>query len=202
LATSAQHHSVLDVNAATHRNTLQHHPTNCNRACAWVTSAHHKAPCRSLLGSLRCNTLQHTATHCNTLQHAATHRNTLQQGRRTGTSAPLNAPCRSPRGSLCCNTLQHTVTHFNTLQHTATHCNTPQQITTGPAYGRLPPITTRRVTHLRVPYFKSVRVYQGPKHAAEFRALLHRHCGHRYIHTLSLTHTHTHTHTHSLMYRH
>jgi len=28
--------------------------------------------------AIRCNTLQHTATHCNTLQHTATHCNTLQ----------------------------------------------------------------------------------------------------------------------------
>jgi len=127
LATSAQHHSVLDVNAATHRNTLQHHPTNCNRACAWVTSAHHKAPCRSLLGSLRCNTLQHTATHCNTLQHAATPRNTLQQGRRTGDFRPSERAVSLTSGLPM---LQHTATHCNTLQHTATHCNTLQHTAT------------------------------------------------------------------------
>jgi len=27
---------------------------------------------------VKCNTLQHTATHCNTLQHTTTHYNTLQ----------------------------------------------------------------------------------------------------------------------------
>ena len=30
------------------------------------------------IASLRCDTLQHTATHCNTLQHTATRCNTLQ----------------------------------------------------------------------------------------------------------------------------
>ena len=55
---------------------------------------------------VRCNTLQHTATHCNTLQHTATHCNTLQS-----TAAH-------------CDTLQHTATHCKALQHIATHCNT------------------------------------------------------------------------------
>jgi len=47
---------------------------------------------------MRCNTLQHTATHCCTLQRTAAH----------------------------CGTLQYTAAHYNTLQHTATHCITLQ----------------------------------------------------------------------------
>jgi hypothetical protein len=62
---------------------------------------------------LRCNTLQHTATHRNTLQHTATRCNTLQENHDT-----------TPYAS----TLQHTATHCNTLQHTATRCSTPQQL--------------------------------------------------------------------------
>jgi len=48
---------------------------------------------------LRCNTLQHTATHCNTLQHTASH----------------------------CSTLQHTATYCNILQRTVLHMRVRKQ---------------------------------------------------------------------------
>ena len=96
--------------------------------------------------SLRCNTLQHTATHCNTLQHTATHCNTLQHtaihcntlqhtathicfDARLVTDTTFANKSRRPAcvcGSRCTYTLQHNAIHCNTLQHTATHCNTLQ----------------------------------------------------------------------------
>ena len=67
--------------------------------------------------TLKCNTLQHTATPCNTLQCNATHHNTLQF-----TATQIH-----------CNTLQSQVCHTliidahpTTLQHTTTHCDTLQ----------------------------------------------------------------------------
>jgi len=81
---------------------------------------------------MRCNTLQHTATHCNALQHTATHCNILQ---RTGmywntlqrTATHCNTlQCTTTR----CNTLPHTAALYNTMQHSATYCNILQQTAT------------------------------------------------------------------------
>ena len=83
---------MIQVDSATHCNTLQH------------TAAH-------------CSTLQHTTTHCNTLQHTATHCNTLQH---TQMIIFIAATYVWNDSSRFCNTLQHTPTHSNTLtlQHT------------------------------------------------------------------------------------
>jgi len=51
----------------------------CNNILQFVGHQNtHALLAYSQLG-VRCNTMQHDATHCNTLQHTATHCNTLQQ---------------------------------------------------------------------------------------------------------------------------
>jgi len=88
------------------------------------------APGTVVIPGIRCNTLQHTATHRNTPElgsppvllsskvYAATHYNTLQH---TATHANSVAPRTVVIPGICCTRLQHTTTHCNTLQHTATH---------------------------------------------------------------------------------
>jgi len=111
------------------------------------------------MGLIRCNTLQHTATHCNTLQHTATHCNTLQH---TATHDSLQSTAKHsstrpfgiyppvPSRKLC-NTLQHTATHCHTPQHTATHRNTPQRTATHrntPQHTATHHNTTHHTTHI------------------------------------------------------
>ena len=81
---------------------------------------------------LRCNTLQHTATHCNALLQTYIQNRFLVSKRIYLRCATLQhtATHACPNTYICavthCNILQHTTAHRNTLQHTATHCNTLQ----------------------------------------------------------------------------
>jgi len=85
---------------------------------------------------VRCNSLQHTATHCNTLQHtspsgclglprcAATHCNNTATTLQHTTITLQRTEYPRVALSVCQGALQYTATHCcNTLQHTATHYN-------------------------------------------------------------------------------
>ena len=70
--------------------------------------------------AIRCNTLQHTATHCNTLQHTAPHCTTIHTVMRDGMNmTKATYICLHLYIFICTLSSPFAATHCNTLQHTA-----------------------------------------------------------------------------------
>ena len=105
----------------THRNTLEHTTTHCNKLQHVLhVQVSNGTGQEDLFAATHCNILQHTAKHCNKLQNTAIHCNTFYTI--SLVTALVNRTYSMQHIAMYCKSLQDTATtHCNTLQHSATH---------------------------------------------------------------------------------